>query len=294
MKNLFSLISCLIAVSCMMYLFAACNPKCDPVGTITISSDNNPAEYEILIRAKPASSLLGKTISFGNVIVSDSAKRFVENEGMVIKIPKNVSGSTKLKIQDLDCSDEVAFDFIVNSKDYYLKNPNFVSPIMPEIIFPTLVSVYPSSINRAWVSPINTDYCLWFGQKSDSLLIDPATKKYKYIISLNGGSFEKTTCSNGLVNNPNSLYSLNPIYGYYDTTLTPRKLFFTIDRTSRGAGMEEYVGEFIDIKATSYNKTSFAKSGNCTADPDVKGSLLLVTSKKTGRQTLVFQSGIGP
>ena len=280
----------------MMYLFAACNPTCDPVGSITISSDNNPAEYEILIRATPASSLLGKTISFGNVIVSDSAKRFVEDVGMAVKIPKNVSGATKLKIEDLDCSDEVAFDFIVNSKDYYLKNPNFVSPIMPEIIFPTLVSVYPASINRAWVSPINTDYCLWFGQKLDSLLIDPSTspKKYKVVYSLNGGSFEKTTCSSGLVNNPNSIYSLNPIYGYYDTTLTPRKLFFTVDRTSRGAGIEEYVGEFIDIKATNYNKTSFAKTGNCTADPDVKGSLLLVTSKKTGRQTLVFQSGVGP
>lgn len=295
MKNVLNLMSCLVTIPCMMYFFAACNPKCDPVGSITISSDNNPAEYEILIRAIPASSLLGKTISFGNVIVSDSAKRFIENEGMVIKIPKNVSGSTKLKIQDLDCSDEVAFDFIVNSKEFYLKNPNFVSPIMPEIIFPTLVSVYPSSIDRAWVSPINTDYCFWFGQKLDSLLIDNSSvpKKYKYIYSLNGGSFEKTPC-NGLKNDANKLYALNPIYGYYDTTLTPRKLFFTVDRTSKGAGTEEYIGEFIDIKATNYNKPNFPHSSDCTVNPPVAGSMLLITSKKTGRQTLVFQSPVGP
>ena len=295
MKNLSNLMSCLVAMTCMMYLFAACNPKCDPVGSITISSDNNPAEYEILIRATPASSLLGKTISFGNVIVSDSAKRFIEDVGMTIKIPKNVSGATKLKIEDLDCSDEVAFDFIVNSKEFYLKNPNFVSPIMPEIIFPTLVNVYPANINRAWVSPIDRDYCFWFGQKLDSLLIDNSSvpKKYKYIYSLNGGSFEKTPC-NGLTNDPNKLYALNPIYGYYDTTLTPRKLFFTVDRTSKGAGTEEYIGEFIDIKATNYNKPNFPRSKDCSTDPTVAGSMLLVTSKKTGRQTLVFQSPVGP
>jgi hypothetical protein len=266
------------------------------VGSIELSSDNNPAGYQILIRAKPASALLGKTISFGGVTVTDSAKKFIADVGMVITVPQNVSGSTKLTIEDLDCSDEVAFDFIVNSKDFYLKNPNFVTPIMPEIIFPSLINVYPASINRSWVSPVNTDYTLWFGTTRDSLLIDPATGKKKYFFSLNGGSFEKTTCSGapGLVNDPNKLYSLNPIYGYYDTTLVPRKLFFTIDRTSRNAGTEDYVGEFIDMKATNYSRTSFPKSGNCGADPAATGHLLLVTSRKTGRQTLVFQSPAGP
>jgi hypothetical protein len=295
MKNLLAFMCSIAIITGVSFLSMNCNPKCDPVGGISLSSDNNPADYEILIKATPASSLLGKTISFGNEVVSDSAKKFIEGVGMIVRVPKNAAGSTKLKIEDLDCSDEVAFDFIVNSKDFYLKNPNFVSPIMPEIIFPTLVNAFPPSINKAWVSPINTDYCLWFGVKIDSLLVDPATQKKKAVFALSGGSFEKTTCSNGLVNNPNSLHSLNPIYGYYDTTLTPRKIIFTVDRTSRGAGTEDYVGEFIDIKATNYNRASFPKSGNCTDDPKAdRGHTLLVTSKKTGRQTLVFQSSVGP
>jgi hypothetical protein len=297
MKNFLAFMFSIAAIVGLSFLASNCNPKCDPVGSIELSSDNNPAGYQILIRAKPATSLLGKTISFGGVTVTDSAKKFIEGVGMVITVPQNVSGATKLKIEDLDCSDEVAFDFIVNSKEFYLKNPNFVSPIMPEIIFPTLVNVYPSSINRSWVSPVNTDYTLWFGITKDSILIELGTpNKYKYIYSLKGGSFEKTTCSGspGLVYDPNKLYSLNPIYGYYDTTLVPRKLFFTIDRTSRNAGVEDYVGEFIDMKATNYSKASFPKSGNCSADPTATGHLLLVTSKKTGRQTLVFQSPAGP
>lgn len=296
MKNVLAFMFSIAAIIGVSFLASNCNPKCDPVGSIELSSDNNPAGYQILIRAKPATSLLGKTISFGGVTVADTAKKFIEGVGMVLTVPFGVSGSTKLKIEDLDCSDEVAFDFIVNSKDFYLKNPNFVTPIMPEIIFPSVINVYPSSINRSWVSPVNTDYTLWFGIMRDTLLTDPVNGKFKVVYSLNRGSFEKTTCSGapGLVNDPNKLYSLNPIYGYYDTTIVPRKLFFTIDRTARGAGVEDYVGEFIDMKATNYSRTSFPKSGNCSADPAATGHLLLVTSKKSGRQTLVFQSPAGP
>jgi hypothetical protein len=299
MKNVLAFMFSIATIIGVSFLSSNCNPQCDPVGSIELSSDNNPEGYQILIRAKPATSLLNKTISFGGVTVADTSKKFIPDVGMVVTVPKNVSGATKLKIEDLDCSDEVAFDFIVNSKDFYLKNPNFVTPIMPEIIFPSLVNVYPASINKSWVSPINTDYTMWFGITRDTLFSDPAnsTGKIKVIYSLNRGSFEKTTCSGGpgLVNDPNKLYSLNPIYGYYDTTLVPRKLFFTIDRTARGAGVEDYIGEFVDMKATNYNRASFPKSGICSTDPETStGHMILVTSKKTGRQSLIFQSGIGP
>lgn len=298
MKILFSAIYSLFGFISMIYLFSACNPKCDPVGSITLSSRDNPAGYQILIQATPASTLLNKTISFGGVVVSDSAKKFIPDIGMTVKVPNNVTGSTILKIEDIDCADQVAFDFIVNTKEFYINNKDFVSPIMPEIIFPTLVAIYPPSINKSWVSPINTDYTFWFGIHKDSLLLDPqGSQQKKYFYSLNGGSFEKSTCSGtaSLVYDPNKLYSLNPIYGYYDTTLTPRKIYFTVDRTSRGAGTEDYIADFIDKKTTNYDKPSFPKSGNCTSDPPAStGHMLLVTSKKTGRQTLVFQSSIGP
>ena len=298
MKNVLAFMFSIAAIVGISFLASNCNPKCDPVGSIQPTLDNNAEGYQIFIRARPASTLLNKTISFGGVVVADSAKRFIPDSGMVVTVPRGSLGSTKLKIEDLDCSDEVAFDFIVNSKEFYLKNPNFVTPIMPEIIFPSLVNVYPSSINKAWVSPVNTDYCFWFGIKIDTLWTDPVNGKFKMVYSLNKGrfeerSYEKTPC-NGLTNDPNKLYSLNPIYGYYDTTLTPRKLFFTVDRTARNAGTEDYVGEFIDGKATPYNKTSFPHAPNCPTDPTVAGAWILVTSKKTGRQTLIFQSPVGP
>lgn len=297
MKNVLAFMFSIAMIVGVSFLVSNCNPQCDPVGSIELSSNNNPEGYQILIRANPATSLLNKTISFGGVTVADTAKKFIPKVGMVVTVPKNVSGATKLKIEDLDCSDEVAFDFIVNSKDFYLKNPNFVTPIMPEIIFPSLVNVYPSSIARAWASPINTDYCFWFGVTKDSLLVDATTPsgpfKYKYFFSLKDKSFEKTTC--GFTTDPNKMYSLNPIYGYYDTTLLPRKIFFTVDRTAvkvgnGNAGIEEYVAEFIDGKTTSYYKTGLMKMANCGVDHNVTGHMLLVTSKKTGRQTLAFQA----
>ena len=270
--------------------FAACNPQCDPVGKIEISSNNNPAGYQILIRATPASILQGKTISFGNTLVTDSFKRYVPDVGLIVTVPQGISGSTQLKIEDPDCSDVVALDFTVNSVGFYSKNANFVAPILPDIIIPSLVNFYPASINRAWVSPINTDYCLWFGVKKDSSV---AGGKIVYTNSLLGGSFEKTTCD--FADDPNKLYALNPISGTYDTVSTPKKLYFFVHRK---AGIEEYIGEFIDMKATNYNKPSFPSTGTCRANgapttvAESKGSMLLVTSRLTGRQTVVFNSGI--
>lgn len=273
--------------------FAACNPQCDPVGNIKISSNNNPVGYEVLIQATPASILQDKTIAFGNVVVPDSLKRFVPDVGLIVKVPQGVSGNTQLKIEDPDCSDVVALDFTVNSVGFYNKNPNFIAPILPDIIIPTFVNFYPASINRAWVSPMNTDYCLWFGVDTIKKA-NPVTRDTITTYSLFGGSFEKSSCG-GLANDPNKIYATNLIYGYYDATATPRKLYFFVDRTKKGLGIEEYIGEFIDIKATNYNKTGFPAIGNCGKPvADVKGDMLLITSRTTGRQTVVYNSSVGP
>ena len=285
MKTLFQFNFRFPALIVLAYLFGACNPQCDPISSITISSDNNPAGYEIMLRAKPASTLLNKTISFGGVVVPESDKHYIADTGMIVKVPVN-STASGLIIEDPDCGVVATMNFTVNSLGFYANNPNYVSPIMPEITIPQFVDFYPPSINNAWACPINTDYCLWFKQNVDSLKL---TGKYYY--NLNPGSFEKSTCG-GIGADSKKLYATNPIYGYYDTI--SHKLFFTIDRTSKGAGTEDYIGEFINIKATPYNKTSFPNPGPCMHDADVKGSMLLVTSRKTGRQVLVFQTSVGP
>ena len=275
-------------------LFAACNPQCDPFGKIEISSNNNPAGYQILIRATPASILQGKTISFGNTVVTDSFKRYVPDVGLIVTVPQGISGSTQLKIEDPDCSDVVALDFTVNSVGFYSKNGNFVAPILPDIIIPSFVNFYPLSINNAWVSPVNTDYCLWF--KVDTVqVVNKATKDTIITYPLSAGnSFEKSSCG-GIANDPNKIYATNLIYGYYDATSKPRKLNFFVDRTKKGLGVEEYIGEFIDIKATNYNRTGFPAIGNCGRPiANVVGDMLLVTSRTTGRQTVVYNSSVGP
>jgi hypothetical protein len=292
MKNVIVTLFVTFILTCL----ASCNPECTSLGSLTIFPEFNPPGYQVVIKASPLSSLKNRKVFFGK---TQAQTVFNDTMGLIVTIPEGVNGKTTLRVEDDDCIEYR--DFEVVDKDNLKSIFGYVSPIIPEIIIPSLPPSYPTSIDRAWVSPINTDYCLWFGRKKDSLLIDPASKKFKYFYSLNGGSFEKTACSGGLVNDQNKIYSLNPIYGYYDTTLVTTKLFFTIDRTSRGAGLEEYVGEFIDIKKTSYNKLTFPKSGGCGKDPDVKPDmitgdkhLLLVTSKKTGRQTIVFQSSVGP
>lgn len=294
MKNYYLL--CIVSLLTLTYW--QCNPKCESISGLKISSKDNPAGYEILIEANPSNVLQNRVVRFGNVEVMESDKRFVEGVGLIVKVPKDVSGKTELRIEDPDCEDFVALDFTVNSKDYYLKNPNYVFPLIPEIIIPTVPATFPSSIDKAWLNPLNTDYCLWLTVEKDTIRENGNIMK---IISRNTldekNSFEQCTkCREadpakvcGSID-ATPLFKQNRIYGVYDSVR--KYLHFWVDRSKNNPTLtqpEEFEGQLIDIKNTNYNKATFPHPclGNL---PLVEARhMLLVTSKKTGRQTLAFQ-----
>jgi hypothetical protein len=272
---------------CFTCLFMNCNPQCDAVYGLRVLDTINPAGYQIRITAQPVTALKGKRIYFGDIEVPEKDK-ILTQDMMIIKIPNEVKlGKTNLKVVDPDCQNVIDIDYSIVNKDDFNNNPNFIPPVLPEIIIPTFNLNYPTSIDRAWVSPINTDYILWFGVKKDTFYPNPSDKtKFKINYLLNGGSFEKT-CTAGITFEPTKLYGVNPIYGYYDFEASPRRLYFSVDRTKRGLGIEEYIGEFITKTTTSYTQSSFVTPCKTA---DLTGYTILVTSKKTGRQTVVFQS----
>ena len=67
-------------------------------------------------------------------------------------------------------------------------------------------------------------------------------------------------------------------------------IHFWIDRNSKGiATAEEFEGRFIDPSKTIYKESKY--SIDCSSQAkDKKPYMLLLTSKKTGRQTVVFQA----
>ena len=180
---------------------------------------------------------------------------------------------------------------------------------MPPRIIPNLnFNSYPTSINNAWVSPINPDYCIWFGVRQDTISFPGTPKdKLQFIYSLGAkdtktpGSYELTPCclmGDPKCTNSSRLYSLNPVYGYYDITASPRKLHIFVDRTLKNGGIEEYEGVFIDSKTTNYDNIVLnvtAPTTNLTCGGELKPPLdgkrmLLITSKKTGKQTVLYRT----
>ena len=280
-------------------ILISCNPNCDPISGLQVTSFS-PAGYDIAITATPLSQLEGKTFYFDNTQVPASDVK-MENNFVRLKVPSSLKvGKSVLKIQDPDCQDVVQINFLIASADTFKNNINFVMPVLPEIFIPNLnFNSFPSSINNAWVHPTNPDYCLWFSVKKDTIAFPLTPAKKQVVYSLTGGSFELSTCCLTAFGNPSDkakcedpskLYANNPIYGFYDTLSNPRRLHFTIDRTSKKAGVEEYEAVFIESKTTKYDNT--ALNTGCGGDlrQPADKPMLLVTSKKTGKQTVVYRT----
>jgi hypothetical protein len=223
-------------------------------------------------------------VSFGN---TPAEAVFHEDVGLVVTVPADVDGDVELKIEDPDCLDFVAVPFTVEDTSYFLNNINYVPPTTPFIVIPTVNINPPSFVDKAWLCPQNPDYCLWF-----TMALDPDTLPTKYIDPVN--SFEQATCPclrdynlYGL------LYAQNPMYGIVDKE--NNYIEITIDRTAVGAGFESYYGRFIDAEEEAHYRKGYNQSVTCSGEctfpknPASIGHMMLLTSKKTGRQLTVYQ-----
>ena len=78
-------------------------------------------------------------------------------------MPPGVTGeNVNLRIQDIDCADFVSSSLNVQPESFFIGNPDYIPPAPPLIIIPIPNPPLPPSINNAWISPNNTDYCIWF------------------------------------------------------------------------------------------------------------------------------------
>ncbi len=255
----------------------SCNPDCDSVQGLRLSTSLNPAGYEVLITANPPSSLKGRRIYFGK---SEVETKYEEDMGLIVKVPEGISGLTDLRVEDPDCVDFVSLDFNVVGADFFQENTEYVFPPAPEIVIPTIPSVFPPSIENAWLNPVDPDYCLWFGPfqpyhfilNGDTIFTD-STK----IVA--AGSFELSACGN-----TGSFHHNNPFYGIvnYQTG----DISITIDRSSKGLGTEDFTGKFIDMQNTNYNQSTLTV---CGGTQEKAGHMMMLVSKTNGRQLLVQQ-----
>ncbi len=272
-----------LVLFCLFICFADCNPECSSSGNMTISTDFNPAGYEFLIKATPLSSLKNKRVFFNKI---QAETRFWDTVGLICKVPTNISiGKTTLRVEDDDCVE--TFNFDVANNDVFKKNPNYIFPQTPEIVIPTFISSgFPASINNAWLSPENIDYCIWFTMRKDSTRNPNGSYNVFDIQSIDENkSFEQCTkCNSCSSIDQSPLYKKNTMQGFYDTT--NRVIHYWIQRAN---GIEEFEGRFIDDSKTKYASRNFIYPC-ATKDSTRKSHMILLTSKKTGRQTVIFKN----
>lgn len=261
-----------IMLFALVFSFYSCNPDCDSVQGLKLSTDLNPAGYEVLITANPISSLKGRRVYFGKAEVET---KFKNDVGLIVTVPEGISGITDLRVEDPDCVEFISMDFNVVGGDFFQDNTNFIFPPAPEIVIPTIPSVFPPTIENAWLSPVNSDYCLWFGPFQSYTFMGETTSTF--IVA--AGSFELSACGN-----TNNYYHKNPFYGIvnYQTG----EISITIDRSSKGLGTEEFTGEFIDMQNTAYGQPTLEVCGSAK---EKAGHMIMLTSKTNGRQLLVQQ-----
>ena len=257
----------------------SCNPDCDSLVGVKLSSSLNPSGYEVMISADPPSALQGRRIFFNDTEVETT---FMDGNGLIVKVPDGLSGDVELRIEDPDCVDFISFDYTVVGENFFQDNPDYVFPPTPEIIIPNLPADFPPSIENAWLHPINVDYCFWF-----KFLPDMTGSCTKYIDPIN--SFEQSTCGN-----TNVLYASNPLSGRVEAD---GSVFVTVNRPG---GAEDFEGRLINPQDApeQYRSWTELKCGGTAISTSWDSSLknrdfmMVLTSKLTGRQLLIYQQGV--
>jgi len=267
-----------------------CNPDCDNITGVYFADYPHIEEGEILITASNLNNLQNKSVFFDEKLAEVS--RFEAGVGLIVKLPIGVTGeNVNLRIQDIDCADFVSTSLKVQPESFFIGNEDYIPPAPPLIIIPIPNPPLPPSINNAWISPNNTDYCIWFAvnpvpNSPGNFIITPTQRPDPITGALRKSeelSVEQAPCA--LPPSPETnLYHKNPVYGMMNTN--DNKIQFWIDRTSKNLGIEEFEGQFIDINGTPYNTDD---TPDCGTWNKTKVYMMMVTSKQTKRSLLLYQ-----
>lgn len=293
--------------------FISCNPECENIYNIRVDSLVKQQGQEMLIMSDNVSALEQSEIQFlsgGQVAIAKS--KTTTDMGLIVEVPENIQGQNiQLAINDPDCGLSIlGAGVTIGDAAFFANNPDFIPPAPFEFVIPAPPVAFPPLVQNAWISPQNTDYCIWFKfhpqtDNAGNIIMTEVNGQMvpAESVSLNNAqsfefSVQELVCDgngagpNGICGAPvKTFYHCNPVEGIIDKE--NNFIHFWIDRTDingQNFGIEEFVGEFINIKDAGYDQQAVPSCSSGIFDPD-KAYLMLVTSQKTGRQLLLFQQG---
>lgn len=292
----------LFALGSLLFLgFQSCNPNCESLASTNINVPPGPYQEgtELAITAVPSSLLEGRSIhisfrSSGSTTISEVPARFEKDFGAaIVEIPVGVSNDATFLIEDPDCTGNlipIGSASSIVDETFFINNPFFITPIPPLIVLPSPPLAPPPAVVNAWFSPQNRDYCIWFVPTMDTLT-DGTIIEYPALKpgSLNGapppvgGSVELSANCDGDANN--RLYHKNPVSGIVDREANLIRI--SIDRTSKGLGIEDFEGQFIN--PNNLPDEEYFIGGACEANGSVKPNIMYLRSLQTGRQLILWR-----
>lgn len=264
----------------------SCNPECEPVFGLDVTPKFASPGTQVLVTAQPISALNRSVDVFFNDQKADAV--FIDNMGLMVTVPADTPERATLKVTDSDC--EHSLDFNVREREWFTNNPDFVFPSPPDLVLPSIPPSFPPALSNSWFSPQDLDYCIWFKmeQINHPIVQDSCLETNTIDAS---ASIELSLCNTA--NNP--LYHENPVFGILDKE--NNIVHFWVDRTNVNGmdlGIEEFIGQFIDMNLSGYNNREIPCAGG--QGWEVDGTMILVTSQKTGKQLLMYRidnSGFG-
>lgn len=280
-----------------------CSPECENITGVYFDDYPYIAEGQILVKANNINTLEGKNVFFDEKPAPSS--EFRPGVGLIVDLPAGVTGDdVKMRIQDIDCADFVSTSLSVQQQSYFANNANYIAPAPPTIIIPIPNPPLPPSINNAWISPDNKDYCLWFvvdevPGSPGNFIISPVSRPNPANPSQMIKSQELSVSLVPACNLPPTEATLryhgNPMYGMISKSTN--KIQFWIDRSAKtdaggkSLGIEEFEGQFIDITETRYKDDIEIGPPNCHPSTWLakKDHMMMVVSKQTKRTLVLYQ-----
>ena len=294
----------LIVFSSAMLL--SCNPDCDSStgGNISIDSGSvilEGRENEVLLKSTPANFLRGRKVFIDDPIAGPPELMEVSSEfnpdldGLIVTIPEEAAAvsTPNMYVDDPDCSSNVLFvdPLSIRSEEFFFTSDAFVVPPVPIIIIPAPAVTPPVAVTNAWVTPYDRAYCIWFvplkdengGESPQLQVFDPETEDVFGPPGITG-SREFIVCDQAPKRDKSHG---NPVSGIIDKEANFIQI--QIDRTRKGAGIEEFTGMFIEPMNIPDND-AWRNGGGCKANENRKTEFMLLTSLSTGQQLMMVKA----
>ena len=297
------LATCLITLGLAAF---SCNPDCEtsPSANVVLPPPPYQADTELAITANPASFLedrefLISMTGASGLETTPLESRFEPRLGAaIVKLPASLANNANFWIDDPDCTGQlipIGTPASLVDESFFVDNPLFITPTPPLIIIPFPPPNVPPAIINAWFSPTNRDYCIWFkpqegpnGEELPNLvpaIADGPNALLEGSGPQNGSAELSANCSMDALDRLRRPYHANPVAGIVDK----EKNFIQIqvDRTAKGLGVEEFVGQFVDPDMLP--DATYSLGGSCDQPGGAKPNIMFLTSQQTGRQLILYR-----